>query len=154
MDSSMVEPYHEALTALVARLRRKGVPCQWRAALEDDGSKHLHMHIFLLVEAFASNPDHTLNRKADGWLLTLAAKTGISVRINPPRSAIHFQSDGTRNNYATLPKSKPAKLADCIEWISYLYKMRSKPDRREIYFASRPTRAAKSIAPTESVEAP
>jgi hypothetical protein len=142
MDSTQVKTYQDIIKALVAELRRNKIPCQWKAALEEDDSKYLHMHIYLLVEAIDNNPDHILNRKDYGWLHTLAAKNDISFKLNHPRDPIHFKEDGNHKNYATLPKSKPEKLADCIEWISYLYKMRSKPDRRQIYFSSRPSRAA------------
>jgi hypothetical protein len=43
--------------------------------------------------------------------------------------------DGKRLNYATLAGEK---LNDCIEWISYLVKKRSKPENlKYIYFSSR-----------------
>lgn len=141
MDSTQVKPYQDVIKALAAELRRHRIPCQWKAALEEDDSKCLHMHIYLLVEANDNNPDHILNRKEGAYLYTLAAKNEISFRLNHPRDPIHFKADGKQKNYATLPKTKPEKLADCLEWISYLYKIRSKPDLRQIYFSSRPARA-------------
>ena len=138
--AEQVAPYQAVMKALCARLRSYGSPCQWKACVEDDEAKGLHMHVFLLVEAAAYNPDHIINRKSDGWLTMTVTKEMIDFHLNPPRDPIHLGRDGTKRNYATLPKTKPAKLANCVEWISYLYKARSKPNMTHLYFSSRPTR--------------
>lgn len=141
LGSNQVKPYRDAINALAERLRDYGAPCQWKAALEDDEERGLHMHVYFLVESHKFNPDHIINRKAEGWLDIMTLKKEITFMINPPRSSIHNPPDREPLNYATVPKTKRAKVADCIEWISYLYKMRSKPDMRQIYFSSRPSRA-------------
>lgn len=140
LGSTQVKPYQAAINALAERLRDHDAPCQWKAALEDDAERGLHMHVFFLVEANRFVPDHIINRKAGGWLDIMTLKKEITFKINPPRSAIHNPPDKEPKNYATVPKTKKAKVADCIEWISYLYKMRSKPKMRQIYFSSRPSR--------------
>jgi hypothetical protein len=138
--SEQVSAYQEATKALCAHLRRHGMPCQWRACVEDDEDKGLHWHVYILVESKHSNPDHILNRKDQGWLQIMVLKKGIDFYLNAPRDRMHWTEDGKQLNYATLPKSKPEKLANCIEWISYLYKTRSKPKMRQIYFSSRQSR--------------
>lgn len=149
-DSTQVAPYKAAIKALVERLRDYNMPCQYKAALEADDSKDLHMHVFLLVEAKYADPNLTINRK-DGWLKTMVQMKGIGFFLNHPRDPIHFSKAGTQKLYATLPRSKPDKVADCLEWISYLYKNRSKPKLRQIYFSSRPTRAITSRPQGENV---
>jgi len=146
MESTQVQPYQDAVKALAERLRKHGAPCQWRAALEVDEEKGLHMHIYLLVEANKFNPDHIINRKPGGWLDIMTLKKEIAFHINPPRSSIHNPPDKKPHNYATVPKTKKEKIEDCVEWISYLYKNRSKPDLRQIYFSSRPSREIKDSA--------
>jgi hypothetical protein len=138
--SEQVQPYQAATKALCENLRRHGMPCQWRACIEAEEDKGLHWHVYILVEAKVSNPDHVINRKRHEWLTTMVTKLGLEFDLNPPRNRIHWGADGQPNNFATLPKSKPEKIADCIEWISYLYKERSKFDRRQIYYASKPSR--------------
>jgi hypothetical protein len=143
VGSTQVEPYAEAIKSLVEHLRDKKMPCQYRAALEqsdDEGSNELHMHVFLLVEAKHAKPIGIINRKVDGWLKQMTAKKEIDFHLNHPRSPLHFGRKGQQKLYASLPDSKPEKLADCINWISYLYKSRSKPKIRQRYFASRPNR--------------
>lgn len=149
--SEQVAPYQEAMKALCAELRRHGSPCQWRACIEAEEEKGLHWHAYILVEGKFYNPDHIINRKSDGWLTTMLAKKGLKFDLNPPRDPVHLNADGTQNNYARLPKSKPEKIANCVEWISYLYKVRSKFVRRPIYFSSRPTK--EKLHPVSKVEA-
>lgn len=138
--SEQVAPYQAATKALCAELRRNNSPCQWRACIEAEEGKGLHWHIFILVEGKFYNPDDTINRKKDGWLTVMLAKKGLKFDLNPPRDPIHLSVDGTQKNYARLPKSKPEKIANCVMWISYLYKARSKFVHRPIYFSSRPTK--------------
>ena len=143
VGSTQVEPYKEAVKSLVEHLRDKNMPCQYRAALEEgdtEDSNELHMHVFLLVEAKFAKPIGIIHRKPEGWLKTMAMKKGIDFHLNHPRSPLHFGRNGQQKLYASLPPSKPEKLADCINWISYLYKARSKPKIRQRYFASRPNR--------------
>jgi hypothetical protein len=66
-------------------------------------------------------------------------KRSLTYHIAPPENPIHRTKLGKKLNYATLAG---AKLADCIVWISYLVKRRSKVDAMQrIYFGSRPSRA-------------
>lgn len=140
LGSTQVKPYRDAINALAERLRDCGAPCQWKAALEDDEDRGLHMHVYFLVESHKFIPDHIINRKAGGWLDIMTLKKGITFMLNPPRSSIHNPPDKPAKNFAKVPKTKKEVVADCVEWISYLYKMRSKPDMRQIYFSSRPSR--------------
>lgn len=140
LGATQVAPYKAAIKALMERLRDHGAPAQYKAALEEDEGKELHMHVFVLVEAAKFNPDHIINRKAGGWMDTMTLKKDITFDINAPRSPIHNPPERKPYNYASVPKTKKDKIDDCIEWISYLYKNRSKPDLRQIYFSSRPAR--------------
>lgn len=144
--ATQVKPYLEALHDLMDKLRKK-TQAQYRAAVEVDSeeeveSKGLHLHVFILIDAFKWNPDHILNRKAMGELYILTAKHGITFKLNEPRDPIHRAEDGSQLNYATLPPSKPEKLENCLNWISYLYKRRTKSkDIKQTYHSSRQRRA-------------
>ena len=138
--SNQVEPYLDAIKALVAHLRKNRIRCQYKAAVEADNDQGIHLHVFLLLEAKLNNPCHIINRKADGWLAIMLLKRDLDFALNSPRSSIHYGKDGSAKNYASVPKTKSAKVADCVLWISYLYKNRSKPDLKQIYYSSRPTR--------------
>jgi uncharacterized protein YPO0396 len=144
--ATQVQPYLDALDDLMRKLRKK-TKAQYRAAVEVDSddeieSKGLHLHVFILIDAFSWNPDHILNRKAMGDLYILTAKHCITFKLNEPRDPIHRAEDGSQLNYATLPPSKPEKLANCLNWISYLYKRRTKSkDIKPTYYSSRASRA-------------
>jgi hypothetical protein len=65
-------------------------------------------------------------------------KRGLTYHIAPPHNLIHRNREGKQLNYATLAREK---LADCLVWISYIVKSRSKLDSiTHIYSGSRPTR--------------
>lgn len=146
MGSTQVKPYLTALTELMVKLRVKA-RAQYRAAVEidseeDEDSKGLHLHIFILIEAKAWNPDHVLNRIAMAPLYVITARHGITFRLNEPRDPMHRAKDGSLVNYARLPPTKPHKLDNCKNWISYIYKRRSKSkDIKPTYYSSRPGRA-------------
>lgn len=141
--SNQVAPYKAAMKALAAHLRKHNIRCQYKAAIEEDDEQGVHMHAFILVEAKLNKPDHIINRKSHEWLAIMVLKKNLDFVINPPRSSIHFGKDGSERLYASVPKTKKAKIDDCLLWISYLYKNRSKPNIKQIYFSSRPSRELK-----------
>jgi hypothetical protein len=142
MGSELSKAYKAAMKALCLELRRQDIPCQWKACLEVDDEKGLHFHVFILTEAKHRSPCAVLNHNFHGWLNVMMQKRGLTYHIAPPESAIHRTKLGKKLNYATLAGEK---LADCLVWISYLVKRRSKCDAMEhIYFGSRPSRAMRT----------
>jgi hypothetical protein len=126
-------PAHKSLLKdLMQRLRRKGMRCSFKAAREHDDKKGEHLHAYICVESAYRMPDTVINRIDNGWLKNYARKRGIAVYINEPRDPMH-----SGNDYISLPRSKPEKIADAKEWVSYIYKQRSKPAFGEIYTGSR-----------------
>jgi len=127
--------------------RDNGFRYRWRAALELDEEKGLHLHVFILIENVVANPCAiiTSNRKT-GKFRTLGDIMDshlLDFHIAPPRNRMHESATGKRLNYATLGSEE--KKADCAERLSYLVKARSKPDDiRGIYFSSRDSRKAGS----------
>jgi hypothetical protein len=139
MGSELSGDYQAAMKALCLELRRQDIPCQWKACLEVDAEKGLHFHAFILTEAKYRSPCAVLNHNAQHWLNVMMQKRGLTYHIAPPVNPIHRTKLGKKLNYATLAGEK---LADCIVWISYLVKRRSKVDTMQrIYFGSRPNRA-------------
>ncbi|PFH08810.1 hypothetical protein BCF11_1185 [Collimonas sp. PA-H2] len=135
MGSERKDEYQACLKALCFELRRKNIPCEWRGCVEVDETRGLHYHAFILVEAKHRNPCTILNHKGQGWLNVMMQKRGLTYYIAPPKSAIHQTRPDRELNYASLAGEK---LADCLIWISYLVKNRSKPtDITYIYSGSR-----------------
>ena len=157
IEASDAKPFCKAIKALRLKLRLFGIPARWRAALERDEEWGLHMHLFLLVDATKHNSCAIINTKKsipgpatrirkggkrkspDGWMRDMFWRHGITFHLAQPKADMHRvggTTHGKRQNYAAV--TTPAKVADCIEWLSYLAKARSKPDDiRGIYFSSR-----------------
>lgn len=146
------ERFRRVLKALCRELTHQGIRYRWRAAVELDEEKGLHLHTFMLVENTVANPDSfiTPNRnttrkgiKRNGiegkprrTLADIADAHLISFHIAAPKAPIHKTQNGEQKNYATI--GSEAKKADCQHWLSYLAKARSKPAHiRSIYFSSR-----------------
>ena len=103
-----------------------------------DDEKGLHFHVFILTEAKHRNPCSILNHNAQDWLNVMMQQRELTYYIAPPENPIHRTRLGKRLNYATLAGEK---LADCLIWISYLVKSRSKENGiSRIYFGSQPSR--------------
>lgn len=135
MGSELSESYQDAMKALCFELRRQEIPCQWKACLEVDDEKGLHFHVFILAEAKYKSPCSILNHNSQQWMNVTMQKQGLTYHIASPHHPMHRSRKGRLLNYATLAGEK---LADCIVWISYLAKKRSKSDQMtHIYFGSR-----------------
>ncbi len=158
-----VKDYQDAWKAICLKLTRAGIAHKWRACIELDDEKEvsgkgLHWHVFLMLEGHSETiPDQLINTKTDGWLrLTLNARH-IQLTIAKPRDRIQWREprqsfDSDAPLYAALPKTNPAKIASCTEWISYLVKRRSKnPINKTTYFSSRDRKShASTIASPSS----
>lgn len=134
MGSEDLKEYQSALKALCGELVKNNIPHQWKSCVEKDKDKRLHIHVFFLVEAKYRNPCSILNGNEQGWLNVMLSRRDLRYHIAPPKNPIHQTGKGKILNYATLAGEK---LADCLIWISYLVKVRSKPDFKHIYFGSR-----------------
>lgn len=136
IEATTAHRFQSALKALCRKLSQSGIENQWRACVERDDEKGLHFHVFLLVEARKVNPCSIINTKTDGWLRKMLDSQPMHFHLSPPKARIHRTGDGHSKNYAAVVAGE--KLDDCIEWISYLTKVRSKPvDMSPIYFSSR-----------------
>jgi hypothetical protein len=136
-----VRRYQGAIKALYRKLRQHGILTRWRACIERDDEKGMHCHLFILVDATVHNPCAIINAKRRGkeaWLYQMLAARFMDFHLAQPRACMHRvggTAGGREKNYATLAGPK---LDDCMVWVSYLAKQRSKPsDIRTIYFSSR-----------------
>ena len=132
------EPFQKVVKALCRRLREAGIRYRWRGALELDDEKGLHFHVFFTVENQARNPCAIINTTRGGFMHRLTERHAMRFHLSQPKDDMHRvggTAAGRRKNYASLAGEKHA---DCMEWISYLVKARSKPTGiRNIYFGSR-----------------
>jgi hypothetical protein len=138
------------LHALVQKIDRAGVLCEWFSARETDSEKGEHLHVFMLVDSSEVRAQSILNGFEDQFLGRECLKRDILLHINPPRNEIHGN-----NRYAALPyfgdgnratETGFARLADALVWLTYAFKARGKPDvddkkiNGQVFSRSRPNR--------------
>jgi len=142
---------HKAmLQALVQKIDRAGVACEWFSARETDSEKGEHLHVFILLDSGEVRAQSILNGFEDQFLGRECLKRGILLHINPPRNEIHGN-----NRYAALPYLGAgnkatvtgfARLEDALIWLTYAFKARGKPDvddkkiNGHVFSRSRPNR--------------
>lgn len=142
---------HKAmLHALVQKIDRAGVLCEWFSARETDSEKGEHLHVFMLVDSSEVRAQSILNGFEDQFLGRECLKRDILLHINSPRNEIHGN-----NRYAALPyfgdgnratETGFARLADALVWLTYAFKARGKPnvdDKKingQVFSRSRPNR--------------
>jgi len=149
---------HEAdylyiINALAKKLRDNKVPCKWKACLEVDEAKGLHLHLMLLLDANqGGRPDNWIRYSENGWLVLLLKERGMGFNISQPQNKIHRTKLGKKQNYAYITKSGP-KLEDALIWCSYLYKKRSKDDSMKTIYHSSRERVSKSPLPIAALPA-
>ena len=151
--------HRKMLAALCLRLTRKGYPHEWFAARERSEKRGEHLHVFIVVDTDGKQVVSILNTFDDCWLTTECVKNGLEKPyVNGPQDAdIH----GDRP-YARLPYLGPghratkqgiARLADALDWLSYIFKARDKHEGKwekegQIFPASRPLRSKAVLTTT------
>jgi hypothetical protein len=117
--------YRKAVELLCKQLRANGMPCRYKACYERDKFKRFHKHVFILIEAKDAHPDTIIHYRKGHWFTEMLAELGVGFKIAQPQDPMHYIS-GEKVNYAYVPKKASPKLDDCLVWISYLTKVRSK----------------------------
>lgn len=154
VGSQSVADYRWAYNTLADKLRDFGFDIEFFGALEHAEDKGgLHCHVYYIIECVHANPAGVkrvsatgntkvvkiMSTESDSWLKKTLAKRGMSFHISEPQNEVHRTRTGTMPMYAR-PTLRGGRLADCLVWSSYPYKVRSKAGAkaktREIYFFS------------------
>ena len=123
--------YQATIKALVRHIRTQ-CRAEYVGAYEIGSEKGgLHCHCYIIIETAPQIPRYLLDVTAGHWIARRIARTGMSIKIAPPKAPMHGGA-----MFAKM--DTPAKLADCIAWVEYHVKGRSKDGvpGREVYFAS------------------
>lgn len=131
--SESVATYQATIKALVRKLRLYGCRTEYFGAFEVQPLKGLHAHCFLLIETSKKPPFKILSVNEGDYLHKLAARNGINpIHIAKPQNPMHG------GQFFARPVAAEGKLADCLQWCTYVYKQRSKEKvpSRETYFNS------------------
>lgn len=147
-----VAQFKKVLRALCLKLTEAGNAYRWRACVEFEADKGWHLHVFMLVSNAPNSPcDIIQPKRTNGeWSMRqMMDNHSVSFHIATPMAPMHKVgglSTGDKQNFAY--NGTPEKLADCLKWVSYLVKKRSKPtDTKQIYFSSRDTITKKDAKP-------
>lgn len=151
--SSDRKMYQAALDRLCEKLRDSGMEVEWRAAYEMDPIKGFHRHVFLLIEAAKHKPVAILRFKEGNWLTEMLKRHGLQFYISNPKSPVHLTRKGKPKKYAYVPKKAGAVLDDCTNWLSYIFKVRSKEGvEGSIYSSSRKKAKKADAKPVQQAE--
>ncbi|WP_323144027.1 hypothetical protein [Massilia phyllosphaerae] len=130
--SQSIADYQAVIKSLVRRIRNHGCRLEYFGAYENDEEKGMHAHCFLLIETSKKTPFKLLNVNDGEYLHKLAGRHSLNrIHISKPKNRIH------EGQFFARP-TKGEKLEDCLQWIDYVYKVRSKDGicSREKYFYS------------------
>lgn len=144
--------YRKAVELLCKELRMNGMPCRYKACYEKDKFKRFHKHIFLLIEAKDFHPDTIIHYRRGHWFTEMLAELGLGFKIAQPQDPMH-EVGGKKVNYAYVPKKASPKLDDCLVWISYLTKVRSKVGVEGQVYTGSTNREGKPSLPSAALPA-
>jgi hypothetical protein len=123
--------YQATMKAIMKHIRTK-CRSEYIGAYEVGEEKGgLHSHSFVIIESSKHFPSDLLDVSEGKFLARLRKRKKISLRIEPPKNQMHGGEMYARMN-------TPEKLENCINWATYILKLRSKGNvpGRETYFGS------------------
>ena len=132
-----VKTYKAALNRFKRKLTTAGVTYAYKAALEEDSEKGLHLHIMLLIDhkraGKSTNPYGLISDNVKSPLrssMDYFSESGLKFKI--------CTSQYSGDRFLPILKKDYESLNQAIEWCSYIYKQRSKEGLQErIYYSSR-----------------
>ncbi|KAI3593898.1 hypothetical protein D9X30_1073 [Cupriavidus sp. U2] len=139
--------YQLAMTRFCRVLTAEGIDYRYKAAVEKDSQKGEHFHVMIVLGAgdrqthrFITSVNEEGRHENVSALRKAIMHTWnecqtLKCRVNPPRS-----SSG-RTAFLQFNQSNMDKFHEAAEWMSYIYKSRSKPASGTVYFSGRPARS-------------
>jgi hypothetical protein len=137
-----VSVYRLALRRFCRVLKAEGVKYRWKAAVEHDEDKGLHWHVMIVLDAGQRQTHRFITSSNESGKLenesalkkavrhTLSECSLLDYRVNSPQSRRPLA-------FIQLNQSNVAFFEEAAEWLSYIYKARSKPDARTVYYSDR-----------------
>lgn len=129
--------YLAIVKRLCRELKAEGVKCDYKGAIEqENGLKGLHYHLMLVIEhrddgpkpfrLISNSPKSLLRRAVDHFKDT----SSVQYRINP--------STYSGGRFLPISKTNYEIFNEAVEWISYIYKVRTKNHvDGTVYYSSR-----------------
>jgi hypothetical protein len=123
-------------------LTMEGVAYKYKGAMEEDLEKGRHCHVMIVLGSKYQTPRFITSKDERGklegesalrkaWRHTTAECSFLDYRVNAPRSrkgiTAFLQFNQTNQDF----------FDEAVEWMSYIYKARSKPESGTVYFSDR-----------------
>jgi len=138
-----IEIYLKVITRLCRGLAAAGVDYRYKGCLENDKEKGEHVHLMIVLgteDQTHSFINHYESGEIEGESMlrkavrhTWAECSTLDYQVNPPRR----KEGKARVSFLQFSQSNADKFHDACDWLSYIYKARSKPARGQVYFSDR-----------------
>jgi hypothetical protein len=133
--------YQLAMQRFCKVLKLEGIDYRYKAALEHDAAKGLHYHVMIVVgtnqqtRRFITADDETGKMECESALRKAVRHTWrecshLDYSVNRPKSQGGLP-------FIQFNQSNQGFFDEAVEWMSYIYKARSKPDSGTVYFSDR-----------------
>lgn len=136
--------YKQLLLRLCRKVRSAGAKCNYKACLETDTTKGLHCHVMLVLST-TSKPERFITKAEEFGKterVSLLRQVVREVQTDCPDLKVRVQPPASQPvSYIEFNQSNNELLNEAVEWCSYIFKARSKPQGR-CYLSSRPARRA------------
>ena len=149
--SQSIPVYQAVIKSLIRRIRSR-CRLEYFGAYENDVEKGLHAHCYILIETSEKTPFKILNVNDGEYLHKLAERHELEnrIHISKPKNAMHG------GQFFARPTPGPL-LENCLEWIEYPFKRRSKdgiPAREKYFFSEFKANKTKRTAEMQRYYAP
>lgn len=136
-----LDTYQKAMIRFCRALSAQEVEYRYKAALEYDSEKGLHFHVMIILGAdqqthrFITSSDETGKIENESILRKAVRDTWsecctLAYRVNPPLSRRPLA-------FIQLNQTNQEFFEEAVEWMSYIYKTRSKPKEGMVYFSDK-----------------
>jgi hypothetical protein len=133
--------YQLVMTRFCRALRSQGVDYRFKAALELDNRKGLHYHVMIVLgtdqqtHRFITSSNEKEKVENESCLRKAVRHTWeecsfLEYRVNPPQSRKPLA-------FIQFNQSNMDFFNEAVEWMSYIYKARSKSEHGQVYFSDR-----------------
>jgi hypothetical protein len=133
--------YRLVMIRFCRALKAEGIQYAYKAAIEIDEEKGMHMHVMIVLGSNSQTP-RFITSANESWKVegesalrkavrhTWSECGTLRYRVNPPKSQAPLA-------FIQFNQTNQGLFDEAVEWMSYIYKARSKPDSGRIYYSDR-----------------
>jgi hypothetical protein len=136
-----VSIYQSVMVRFCRTLKAEGVEYRYKAALESDCEKGLHFHVMIVLGSesqthrFITPSDESGKTENESALRKAVRHTwsecnALAYSVNRPRSQGGLP-------FIQFNQTNEERFNEAVEWMSYIYKARSKPSGCTVYYSDK-----------------